>query len=332
MPLKISASTKMEILRLSRVSTPRFLAGVLSDWSMIAGAIAFSLYMESFWAYLLSISLIATRQHALMILVHDAAHFRAHRKFRVNDLLSDLLCAYPIFFDTAIYRHTHLQHHEHLNTERDPDWVRKEPLREWFFPRPRGEILQWALGYSFFRGTVEWLYAVRYFSSFTAIKGFTPKRSSQAFKAGFWLTTSAVVFSTHHFALFAAYWLVPFFMIFPMLQRLRSIAEHFGLTYADELNSSREILPSRLEGYLLSPHNVNLHLSHHLYPSVPFFNLKELHRALLKEPVFAQTAKMNSSYVLPGEKSLLTDLFSDEAREQAEIPDRKGPKSLRKIV
>ena len=38
------------------------------------------------------------------------------------------------------------------------------------------------------------------------------------------------------------------------------------------------------------PHNVGLHLDHHIFPSVPFYNLKKLHEILLKDPAYVAFA------------------------------------------
>lgn len=331
--LKISPTIKTEVLKLSRVSTLRFVGAALGDWAIISAAIGFSMWMGTWWAYALAAFTIATRQHAFMILVHDAVHFRAHRKMAVNDLLSDLLCAFPIFFDTAIYRYRHLQHHEHLNTDKDPDWTRKQPFQEWAFPKRRGDFISMMSRYIFLgRGTLEWIYAARYFSGFSQIDGFTPKKSSLAIKVGFWCVALATLFATHQMMFFLAYWVVPFYLVFPALQRLRSIAEHFGLTYADELNSSRDIASSWLESFLFAPHGVNWHLSHHLYPSVPFYNLKQLHQALLSDVTFAQTAKINSSYVFPGAKSLWKDILNEEAPKGPQNQTQEDLRPLRKVA
>ena len=49
---------------------------------------------------------------------------------------------------------------------------------------------------------------------------------------------------------------------------------------SDELTSSRNVVPSRLERLLFGLHDSYLHLDHHLYPRVPFYNLLLLHDVL----------------------------------------------------
>ncbi len=49
---------------------------------------------------------------------------------------------------------------------------------------------------------------------------------------------------------------------------------------------------NRLERILVAPLNVGYHLEHHLYPSVPFYRLEELHRRLMRVDVFRNQARI----------------------------------------
>lgn len=308
MQLRVPASVRKEIMSLSSVSTARFIGAALFDWAVIFGLVALALWAGHFMAYAAAVLLVATRQHAFMILVHDATHFRAHRKLFWNDVISNTLCAFPVFFDTAIYRFRHLRHHEHLNTEQDPDWTRKIPFEDWHFPKSGAGFIKMMTVYFFFKGTLEWLHATWYFSGITGASGLPRSNWRLAGKALFWgVVLSALTFSGH-LGTFALFWLLPFYLVFPVLQRLRSVAEHFAVTYADDLNSSRDISPPLIEKFMLAPHNVHIHLSHHLFPAVPFHNLPRLHALLAQTPEFAG-AQINSSYLWPSKRSLWSDIL-----------------------
>ena len=109
------------------------------NWIGIVGcvtAVAFSTwYLHPVW-----LLLIAARQHALLILLHDASHFLICRSKAWNDLIGDLLCGFPFGVATRSYRANHISHHEHLNTSDDPYLVRTVGPRshpeEWLFPMP----------------------------------------------------------------------------------------------------------------------------------------------------------------------------------------------------
>jgi hypothetical protein len=62
---------------------------------------------------------------------------------------------------------------------------------------------------------------------------------------------------------------------------LRAIAEHGATTdFSSPLTAARtNIGPAWLE-WLIFPHQVNYHIEHHLYASVPHYNLPALHREM----------------------------------------------------
>jgi fatty acid desaturase len=59
---------------------------------------------------------------------------------------------------------------------------------------------------------------------------------------------------------------------------LRSVTEHHDVTEGNQWTNARSIVTHPLIEFLWS--NVNYHLEHHLYPSVPYHALPELRRAL----------------------------------------------------
>jgi fatty acid desaturase len=63
------------------------------------------------------------------------------------------------------------------------------------------------------------------------------------------------------------------------------------------LNTTRHVDATWLERLVLAPINVNYHLAHHLYPSVPFYNLPKLHKRLMAYEVFREHAHITNSYL-----------------------------------
>jgi fatty acid desaturase len=63
--------------------------------------------------------------------------------------------------------------------------------------------------------------------------------------------------------------------------RLRAICDHRVVTdFSAPLSAARTNLAGPLSRFLLFPHDVNYHVEHHLYPAVPHYRLRALHRAL----------------------------------------------------
>ena len=67
--------------------------------------------------FVLAVMLIGSRQLGLAILMHEGAHGCFSRNDRRNTLLSQWLCAYPIFADMRAYRRYHLSHHAHTQQD-----------------------------------------------------------------------------------------------------------------------------------------------------------------------------------------------------------------------
>lgn len=118
------------------------LIAMLFDYAVLAVAIVGMLLLQGsawFWLLLpLAWVVIAARQHALLVLMHEATHSLAHRTRWINELWGEVLLGAPMLVSMRKYRNDHLAHHRHANTDADPDWVRKlgtaAEARYWQFP------------------------------------------------------------------------------------------------------------------------------------------------------------------------------------------------------
>jgi fatty acid desaturase len=83
-------------------------------------------------------------------------------------------------------------------------------------------------------------------------------------------------------------WILPLVTVVQAILRLRAIAEH-GATrdFSSPLTAARTNLGPAWLRWALFPHNVNYHIEHHLYASVPQHNLPELHREMAKRGMLA---------------------------------------------
>src|SRR5919199_889703 len=96
---------------------------ILIDWAVILAAMAAPLYLTP-WLLPISVIVIASRQRALGIFVHDASHKHICRNTRLNDWIGRYLLALPLFEDFASYRKSHLDHYRNLGHDSsDPDYV-----------------------------------------------------------------------------------------------------------------------------------------------------------------------------------------------------------------
>lgn len=74
-------------------------------------------------------------------------------------------------------------------------------------------------------------------------------------------------------------WILPLFTSFPYYMLLRDIFQHAN---ADDgkLTNSRVMFPDPITRWAMFVYGQDIHLTHHLYPTVPHFNLPRLHQVL----------------------------------------------------
>jgi len=280
--------------RLSRLSPWRTGLAIVLDWGVIAAAIAASEITGSWLVYPVAIAIIAGRMHALAGLMHDFAHYRFIANKRLSDAVGDLLLGWPLLATVDGYRRNHLAHHRYTNTDQDPDWVIKLGTREFTFPQEMRFALLNFLGY--FVG-VSSLRDMR--SVLRRIEADDPfSRRYKLTRLGYYLAMAVLFTALGVWQGFLLYWLVPYLTLFFLLLYVRSVAEHFGPTmeHDHELTHTRTVLPHFWETWFFAPHGLNFHLEHHVYPSVPFYRLGELHRAMMANPAFAARGHVTRGY------------------------------------
>ncbi len=105
------ALPKETVQRLATISTGRSAWSVLQEALVLAALIAIALH---WWAPLSVIPcaiLIGTRQHALFVLAHDAAHYRLFGQRWLNDA-TGRACATALGLSMCTYRAVHRLHRE----------------------------------------------------------------------------------------------------------------------------------------------------------------------------------------------------------------------------
>jgi fatty acid desaturase len=97
---------------------------------VIGGTIAFYQNYDAwglhwFWNVpltLLAVVVIGACQHRLTNLAHEASHYMLFHNRKLNELVSEWFCMFPMLSSTHFYRLQHLAHHQFVNDpERDPD-------------------------------------------------------------------------------------------------------------------------------------------------------------------------------------------------------------------
>ena len=282
--------SKDEIRKLSQIDSVKFTAAALFEFGLIAAATWTS---ETWWnplIYALAVIVIGSRINGLGGLMHDAAHYRAYENRQLNDLIGEIL-ALPTSASMAGYRNTHFAHHRELNSEKDPDWQRNVGLEEFEFPAPRASVL---------------MYFAQYLAGLkigAALFGFHKNKETRDVPAAvararlvFFAGLLAASIALGFWKLVLLYWIVPLLTVFLAIRYLRNVAEHYAVEHENVLNESRTVLAPFWELWLIAPWGLNYHLEHHLYPSVPCFRLKELHKLLMTRQPYPEIAHVTHGY------------------------------------
>jgi len=287
-----------ELRRLSTIDARQAAVGIAAEWAMIAAAVAIGVLLPHPLVIAVAIAFIGGRQHALTVIAHDASHYRLFRRRVTNDLLGNLLLAWPMFISVEGFRHFHSRHHRHLNTDKDGNrelWQTHgadgEPTWEWTFPK----TLAGLLGVLLFRGAfvtgVLWI--LRGF-----IGGFfvgTPIWMA-ALRAVYFAAIGAALTQFDCWREFLLFWVTPYCTWHLMIQYLRLICEHSAITSIDaRYAETRTTIPGLLGRLFILPRNIGYHIEHHWYPSVPFYRLPDLHRALMENPNYRRHARISHS-------------------------------------
>lgn len=296
-----------ELAPLTRLSTPRSLLAIAQTGLLVAAAVALAvLTWPSPWM-LLSIVVIATAQHALFILAHEAAHYRLLANRTANDLVGRAI-GMTSGISMCTYRVTHRLHHNNLYTALDPDTAIHGGY-------PRGKAYLWKKLAEDICGLNAWKTFAYFFGSpainddapgeIRPLNDTSPELRAAARRDRWWVVgfhvaaplLALAVGGTTGLLVYAVLWVLPMVTVLQPILRLRAICEHGAVTdlssplTAARSNNTHGSLLNWLARAALFPHHVNYHLEHHLYPAVPHYHLPRLH-ALLREKGALQGAEV----------------------------------------
>ena len=303
-PEEILDSSQIKYLR-----TKSSLMGTLlvaHAWLVIFSLLFIYTLFPSFILYLVVITLIAGRQLGLAILMHEGAHGLIANNVRFNNYISQFFCAFPMAVDTYDYRHYHLKHHRHTQTEDDPDLVLSKP-----FPITKSSFIRKMLrDLTGITGIKQRYQSIqKTFDNDTLkvdgkeISGF----KSKATLRGIFLSQLLIFISMSivgNWWYYFAFWIVPALTIFQFFYRIRNIAEHAVVPNdCDDFNNARTTNASFIERCFVAPYYVNYHLEHHLFMFVPCYKLKDAHNLLVAKK-YTNRMEIKKGYI-PLLKSIL---------------------------
>jgi fatty acid desaturase len=308
---RFSDAIRQQAKPFHRSNNWRGLVAVLEDYAVIALA---ALAARQ-WVYLypLAVLIIGARQRALAALLHDGVHLSLANNRRLNRFLTRWPAGFAIFHSAEYYRNLHIpQHHAHLaDPERDPDYVgfiesgltsltgRRDFLRHHFFK-------------TVFLGRA--IDNVREIVS--GRLAFIAKEPRELLQ----LVIAQVVIALLFGALagpagYLWFWIAPFLTVSHVLAWFLEISEHYRLFEAgrSELEITRNRFPLWWEKFFFGLHGETYHLTHHLFPGVPFWNLRALHHVLLQDDAYRRANETRGGLLSAphGRKTVLSEILED---------------------
>jgi fatty acid desaturase len=267
---------------------------LLLNWGSIAVALCALSLVPAWWMYGIAFLVVGSGQYGLFLLAHDGLHKTLHPNRTINDLIVRWLVYGPMFMGLEDARRNHLEHHQTLGTEADPDRYihtlgsKNTPLR----------FLLFCSGLATFGATVlkvtpfgmllkkEDKHAIK--NSSKAAAQTSPARAlvnylSQRVPVAFaqLILLAVFLFSGLPFWSYLLLWIAPIYFCVFLPDEIRAFCEHAVLsTLPDKTNDSQRLItfrPSRLEARFFAPHNMNYHAEHHLWPGIPYYNLPKAH-------------------------------------------------------
>jgi fatty acid desaturase len=262
---------------------------IVAAWSAVA-------LWPAWWTVSLAIPVVGTRYYALYIIGHDGLHRRLFRDRRTNDLWNDLLILGAIGAITRLNRANHMRHHATLALPSDPDRYKytadNKPTRLRYVLALTGlPYLARAVGNVFFARSAPTILAEppdSYSIRDLAILG--------AWQVGLIAGLSVGI----GWWAYPVLWLLPVYVFTFAADITRVFLEHsIPNGEADGATASRLVTftSTWLERQFFAPMNMNFHTAHHLWPSIPYYNLARADRAIRQSSACDRGLVWRGSYL-----------------------------------
>ena len=256
----------------------RNVGSVALCWVQALGTMAIALWFNNPIAWLVAFVLMGPVYARFAILGHEAAHKLLFSDKTANDWVGTWLGAYPSWTPLALYRRSHFAHHREEFGPEEPDMNLYEG-----YPVTRASMARklWRDA----RGTSGW-------KNLRGLHRALGSETARPIALRIFATQAvlAVAFTAYGVALagwwglltYPVLWFAPWMTVWRVINRLRAVAEHGGMTRStDRRETTHHIDQHLLARFFLVPFNTGYHLAHHVDMGVPWRNLPKLHAELL---------------------------------------------------
>jgi fatty acid desaturase len=192
--------------QLSKRAPMRLLSQTLMEWICIVGLVIAATRIDHPAVSVACMLLIATRQHALLVLMHEYAHHQfSRRRAWINDMLGDALTALPFLITVHGFRRNHMAHHQHVKTDDDPNWIAAIKRPRYQYPKTKTQTyIEMA------KHVVGW-YTLEELNRYTVDAGMAVRlpRRTRWFRMAYALIVFALIAYFELWLVVLLYWVVP---------------------------------------------------------------------------------------------------------------------------
>lgn len=257
---------------LRRIPNGRNALNVASVWLQSFGLVALATWIGHPLMWIVTFLLMGRAFALYAILGHEAAHRLLFSNRRANDLVGKWGLAYPAFVPFDLYRRSHFAHHKDEMGPNEPDLnlylgypVTSASLRR----KLRRDALG-SSGWKNLKGLVR---------AFTSEQG---RPVALRILAAQVVVAVLLTLITRQWWAYPVLWLAPWMTVWRVINRLRAIAEHGGMTRSGDRRLTTHVVhQSWIARFWMVPFNTGWHLAHHVDMGVPCRNLPALHAELV---------------------------------------------------
>ena len=269
-----------DVRELSRLRPRRVVFDTAAAWALILLAWGVAAASDSVLVRGLAACLVGNRYYALFIIGHDGMHRRLLPSPRANDLFADLCLLGPVGAVTRINNRNHLEHHRRLAAPDDPD-------RHKYGVGNKAAPWAFALflsGLSTFLRSMAHVFITPPAAPGTEAAAGRDRRGARdaIIPAGWQVVLFGGLTAAFGWWGYVAFWLAPVYVFAFLADNLRSFAEHSHPEPDAAADRHRLITyrSSPVERFFIAPMQMNHHAAHHLWPSIPYYNLARADRAI----------------------------------------------------
>jgi fatty acid desaturase len=283
-PFRTNLITPSDLRRLTELKPWIPVTATLIHWGLILAAWTMVALWPNVLTFCIAFIVIGVNFYGLFIIMHDGLHRRLFQSAALNDLWNDLTMTASIGAITRINRRNHMTHHQVTCLENDPDrfkYVHDD--KDVVLP-----FMAFLSGFSPLLQTVANVFFRRSRRKADAAEG--PTEPAEPYRARDILLLAAwqvsLIGGLTWFIGWWAYpllWLAPTYALAYRADLVRVFCEHSMMVSDADADASMRLITyesSWLEKPFFAPHNMNYHMAHHLWPSIPYYNLPEADRLI----------------------------------------------------